>query len=103
MMIAAAVLLTTNLLLIYLAYVQNKKYIALMKYTEMYVQFIGAIAIRTKATHDQMLEIDRNGSFQVDDEVGVIFNEIKNNVKDLNDFIEKYVNTGTEEEKSKKE
>lgn len=102
MIITAAVLLITNLLLIYLAYVQNKKYTALMKYTEMYVQFIGAIAIRTKATHDQMLEIDRKGSFQIDDEVGVIFNEIKNNVKDLNNFIEKYVNTGAEEEKSKK-
>jgi len=102
MMIAAAVLLITNLIVIYLVYVQNKKYSALMKYTEMYVQLIGAIAIRTKATHDQMLEIDRKGSFQIDDEVGVIFNEIKNNVKDLNDFIEKYVNTRAEKEKSKK-
>lgn len=103
-MITAIILLSlTNFALIYLAYVQNKKYSTLMKYTEMYVQFIGAIAIRTKATYDEMREVDRRGSFQVDDEVGVIFNEIKNNVTDLNEFIEKYVNTGTKEAKSEEE
>lgn len=100
MIIAIILLSLINIALIYLAYVQNKKYSTLMKYTETYVQFIGAIAIRTKATYDEMLEIDRRGSFQADDEVGIIFNELKDNVTDLNQFIERYVNTGTEEAKS---
>lgn len=100
MIIAIILLSLTNIASIYLVYVQNKKYITLMKYTETYVQFIGAIAIRTKATYDEMQEIDRRGSFQADDEVGVIFNELKDNVTDLNQFIERYVNTGTEEAKS---
>ena len=42
----------------YLVYAQNKKYNKLLVYTEMYVQFIGAIAIRTQATYDQMQEIE---------------------------------------------
>lgn len=84
----------------YLVYAQNKKYNKLLVYTEMYVQFIGAIAIRTQATYDQMQEIDRLGAFQADDEVGMIFNELNANVTDLNEFITRYVNTDTEENQS---
>lgn len=86
----------------YLVYAQNKKYNKLLVFTEMYVQFIGAIAVRTAATYDEMVEIDRLGAFQADDEVGMIFNELKDNVTDLNEFITRYVNTGTEEESEKK-
>lgn len=89
-------------ILVYLAYIQSKKYNNLLKYTEMYIQLIGAIAIRTKGTYDEMVEIDRLGAFQADDEVGTIFNELKENITDLNEFITKYVNTGTQEESTKK-
>ena len=87
--------------LTYLVYVQNKKYNNLLKYTEMYVQLIGAIAIRTQSTYDEMVEIDRLGAFQADDEVGIVFDELKQNITDLNEFITKYVNTGTQEESTK--
>ena len=86
----------------YLVYAQTKKYNKLLAYTEAYIQFIGAIAIRTASTYDQMVDIDRLGAFQADDEVGVIFNELKQNVTDLNEFITKYVNTGTEEASKEK-
>jgi hypothetical protein len=98
------VILFTIILLIlaaalgYLVYVQNRKYNKLIRYTEMYVQFIGAIALRTQATYDQMKEIDRLGAFQADDEVGMIFNELNENVTDLNNFITRYVNADTQEE-----
>ena len=89
----------------YLVYAQNRKYTKLLRYTETYVQFIGVIAMRTKATYDEMVEIDRLGAFQADDEVGMIFNELKENVTDLNEFITRYVNTSDTgaEEASEKE
>lgn len=103
-MILTIILLSVLVITIgYLVYAQNRKYNKLLKYTEMYVQFIGAIAIRTQATYDQMQEIDRLGAFQADDEVGMIFNELNANVTDLNEFITRYVNTDTtEEDQSKK-
>lgn len=100
-MLLTIIILSALLLVMgYLVYAQNKKYNKLLSYTEMYVQFIGAIALRTKATYDQMQEIDRLGAFQADDEVGMIFNELNANVTDLNEFITRYVNTDTEEDES---
>lgn len=102
-MILTIIILTLLVVaLAYLVYAQNKKYNTLLKYTETYVQFIGAIAIRTNATYDRMQEIDRLGAFQADDEVGMIFNELNDNVTDLNQFITRYVNAGTEETNEKK-
>jgi hypothetical protein len=102
-MILTIIILTILVIaLTYLVYAQNKKYNTILKYTETYVQFIGAIAIRTNATYDRMQEIDRLGAFQADDEVGMIFNELNENVTDLNQFITRYVNAGTEETNEKK-
>jgi hypothetical protein len=89
------------LVLCYIVYAQTKKYDKLLSYTELYMQLIGAIAVRTKATYEEMQNIDRLGAFQADDEVGIIFNEINANVTDLNEFIGKYVNATTEEESTK--
>lgn len=97
-MVIAIVLLSLIIcVMAYVIYVQIVKYNRLLAYTEMYVQFIGAIAIRTQMAYDEMKEIDRLGAFQADDEVGVVFQEINNNIKDLNEFIAKYVNASTEE------
>lgn len=98
MILFTIILLILVAALSYLVYVQNQKYNKLIRYTEMYVQFIGAIALRTQATYDQMKEIDRLGAFQADDEVGMIFNELNENVTDLNNFITRYVNADTQEE-----
>jgi len=102
MLIAIIILSIMVVVMGYLVYAQNRKYNTLLKYTEMYVQFIGAIAIRTNATYDRMQEIDRLGAFKADDEVGMIFNELNENVTDLNEFITRYVNAGTEETNEKK-
>ena len=93
MLIAVIILSITTLISSYLAYVHVIKAGKLLQYCEMYVQFIGAIAIRTKRTYDNMKEIDRLGAFQADDETGTTFDELHQNVKDLNHFISKYVNT----------
>lgn len=103
MIVTITLLLIAILALGYLVYAQNKKYNKLLVFTEMYVQFIGAIAIRTQSTYDEMQEIDRLGAFQADDEVGMIFNELNANVTDLNEFITRYVNTDPKEDKSTEE
>jgi len=94
MLIAIIIILSiTTIISSYLAYVHVIKSNKILQYCEMYVQFIGAIALRTKATYDNMKEVDRLGAFQADDEVGTTFDEIHQNIKDLNHFISKYVNT----------
>jgi phosphate uptake regulator len=49
-----------------------------------------------------MKEIDRLGAFQADDEVGSIFKQLDESVDDLYEFITKYVNTETQENKKAK-
>tara|TARA_R110000803_G_scaffold74905_8_gene139195 strand:- start:1361 stop:1564 length:204 start_codon:yes stop_codon:yes gene_type:complete len=65
----------------------------------MYVQLLGVLAMRMKQTQNQMKEIDRIGSFEADDETGYAFKELDNCITDLNNFIERYVNTEETKEK----
>ena len=46
-----------------------------------------------------MKEVDRLGAFEADDEVGFVFQEIKESVTELNTFLEKYIKNDEAEEK----
>lgn len=87
----------------YLTYINYKRAEKAEDYCEAYVRFISALYFRFYDTRDRMKEIDRLGAFQADDEVGVIFRELDESIENLYDFITKYVNTETEEDKKAKD
>lgn len=87
-------------LLAYLLYITNRKYQRAVLYCEAYVNFIAAVYSNFKHASDHLDQVDRLGAFKADDEVGFIFTEIKNTVDDLHNFLLKYVNTTTKEEKA---
>lgn len=43
-------------------------------------------ATKVEETYLKLIEIDKRGSFMADDEVGFVFTNIKNLIKELNDF-----------------
>lgn len=83
----------------YLLYINFKKLERTEGYCEAYVKFISALYFRFYETREHMKEVDRNGAFQSDDEVGFVFKELDLSIDDLYEFITKYVNTETEEDK----
>lgn len=88
-------------ILSYLLYIQYRKYQKATQYCEAYVQFLSALYFQFIGTRDHIKQIDRLGAFKADDEVGFIFTEIDQSIDDLYNFLTKYVNTTTEEEKAK--
>lgn len=90
------------LFLSYLLYINFRRAERAEDYCEAYVRFVSALYFQFQATRDQMKEIDRLGAFQADDEVGAIFKELDLTIDNLHEFITKYVNTETEENKKTK-
>ena len=91
MIVLVIILIALVALLGYLLYINYKRAEIATKYCEAYVQFISTLYYKFTQTRDRMKEIDRIGSFKADDEVGVTFTYLKEQVNDLDEFIKKYV------------
>jgi len=101
-MVTTIIILSLLLLVVgYLVYVLIRKNAKLLVYCESYIKVLGVTALRVRGTYDTMKQMDRLGAFEADDEVGVAFKEMNKAVTELQQFIEKYVNTEAKEEKSK--
>lgn len=84
---------------IYLLVVQLIKIGKLVALLEVYLRLITTTAIRTNKAYKRIQEVDRLGAFEADDEVGYVFQEIKETVTDLNTFLEKYIKNDEAKEK----
>lgn len=87
----------------YLLYINFRRAEHAEQYCEVYIKFVSVMYLKFKATRAHMKEVDRLGAFQADDEVGFIFKEMDQSIDDLYEFITKYVNTETEEDKKTKD
>ena len=89
----------------YTTYINYKKYIKAVEYAEngfyVYNAFIVNLYIKFRDTLNAMKAADIRGSFQADDEVGVIFTDIDESIDNLYEFITKYVNANQTEESKK--
>lgn len=104
-MITAVIILSTMLSVTgWLAYVQVRKTLKLTAYLELYTRMMLVTAVKVDRTHKRMKEVDRLGSFEADDETGMIFSEVKQATEELNDFIKRYIKDDKDgsEEKDKK-
>lgn len=93
-----------NVVALYLIIIGIRKQDRLEAYCEMYVKFISNIYLRFKGSYEHIKNVDRLGAFAVDDEVGMVFNEIHDEIEDLHKFLSRYVNVeenGSEEKKAK--
>ena len=59
----------------------------LMKKTELLEDFVGNIGEKIISVNERLKQIDSTGHFESDDEVGTIFDAIKETVNELNEFI----------------
>ena len=59
----------------------------LMKKTELLEDFVGNVGEKIINVNERLAEIDSTGHFEADDEVGTIFEAIKETVNELNVFI----------------
>lgn len=79
----------------YTTYINYKKYVKAVEYAEngfyVYNAFIVNLYIKFRDTLNAMKAADIRGSFQADDEVGVTFANLKEQIDDLDQFIRKYV------------
>lgn len=79
----------------YTTYINYKRYIKAVEYAEngfyVYNTFIANLYFKFRDTLDTMKAVDARGSFQADDEVGVTFDNLKECITDLDEFISKYV------------
>ncbi len=79
----------------YTTYINYKKYTKAVEYAEngffVYNSFIVSLYVKFRDTVNAMKAADVRGSFQADDEVGVTFEYLKEQINDLDEFIKKYV------------
>ena len=59
----------------------------LMKKTERLEDFVGNIGEKIISVNERLKQIDSTGHFESDDEVGTVFDAIKETVNELNEFI----------------
>jgi hypothetical protein len=59
----------------------------LMKKTELLEDFVGNVGEKIISVNDRLKQIDSTGHFEADDEVGTVFDAIKETVNELNEFI----------------
>ena len=59
----------------------------LTKKTEMLETWVETFSEKITQVRDNLQEIDHQGHFEADDEVGTIFDTIKETVSELNEFI----------------
>ena len=95
MIIAVTILTLLVALFGYTTYINYKKYVKAVEYAEngfyVYNAFIVNLYIKFRDTLNAMKAADMRGSFQADDEVGVTFTNLKEQIEDLDQFIKKYV------------
>jgi hypothetical protein len=60
------------------------KYESLEREIDFYDTFISKIYGRIETSYNRMKQVDRIGAFQSDDETGVIFNEMKMALDEIN-------------------
>lgn len=99
MIIINLILLCLVAFLSYLLYINYKRANKAEEYCEVYVRFVSALYFKFIDTREKMKEIDRLGAFQADDEVGTTFRALDETIDTLYEFITKYVNNQTEEDK----
>ena len=79
----------------YTTYINFIKYRKAVEYAEngffVYNSFIVNLYVKFRDTLNAMKAADTRGSFQADDEVGVTFEYLKEQINDLDEFIKKYV------------
>lgn len=63
-----------------------------MKKAEYYESTLGNIRQRISDTYTQMGEIDTLGAFEADDDVGIIFTDLKTLVDELQNYINEETN-----------
>ena len=102
MLVAVITLSVLLAVAIWLFIIQFRKSEKLMAYLELYVRMLSVIALRTDRAYKRMKEVDRLGSFEADDETGIIFKEIKEATTDLDEFVKKYITNDAEEKENKK-
>ena len=95
-MITIVVILTLLVALFgYTTYINYIKYKKAVEYAEngffVYNTFIANLYMKFRDTLSAMKAADVRGSFQADDEVGVTFTYLKEQVNDLDEFIKRYV------------
>jgi len=59
----------------------------LMRKTELLEDFAGNVGEKIINVNERLAEIDSTGNFESDDEIGTIFDTIKETVNELEDFI----------------
>lgn len=82
----------------WLAYVQVRKVLKLTAYLELYTRMMLVTTVKVDKAYRRMKEVDRLGSFEADDETGMIFHEIKQATVELNEFIKRYIDDSNEED-----
>ena len=63
-----------------------------LKKVELYEQVFKEIKEKSNKAYAEMKDIDTLGAFEADDDVGVVFDEIKNIVEELDNYITENVN-----------
>jgi hypothetical protein len=100
MIILVIILCALVAILSYLVYINFRKAEMAVEYCQVYLRFVTSLYVRFKQTKDRMDEVDRLGSFKADDETGFAFDEMNQSIKELYEFITKYVDR--KEEKTEK-
>jgi len=73
---------------LYVIYNMYKKYDYLEGVAQENVDFIVAIRARVLSQQSYLRQLDRLGSFESDDEVGIFFKELKKIINDISTYLE---------------
>ena len=88
MMVLSLFLVLLLLGCVYVIYNLYKKYDALEMVAQENVDFILAIRARVLSQQSYLRQLDRIGSFESDDEVGIFFKELKKIISDISTYLE---------------
>jgi len=79
-----------------------KKYEKLEDYSETLEIWVNNLNTRLNQIYSQIKSIDQKGSFEADDEVGSTFDQIRDTIQTLDDFILKNEDKNLDDHKEKK-
>jgi hypothetical protein len=88
MIIVVMVLVLLLMVSSYVSYNLYSKYQKLETISEENIEFILAIRSRVLSQQSYLRQIDRRGSFESDDEVGIFFKELKKIINDIASYLE---------------
>jgi hypothetical protein len=88
MIVLVLFLLLLLLTSLYVIYNLNRKYSQLEEVSQDNVEFILALRSRVLSQQSYLKQLDRRGAFEADDEVGVVFKEIKKIINDIALYLE---------------